>query len=85
LGDFHGTPGVAERVTANTYLGYEGEATVKLASLDVVHIAAPFDGVISYCELSQEPGAWYACVHNPNTITRVLCASPHHQIVLQRR
>ena len=84
LGDFHGTPGVAERVAANTYLGYEGAATAKLSSLDVVQIAAPFDGVISYCELSQEPAAWYACVHS-TAVARVLCASANHQIVLQRR
>jgi hypothetical protein len=85
LGDFHGSPGVAERVAEKTYLGYEGAAEVRLSSTEVSTITTSFDGVVSYCEMLAEPATrYYACTHQP-AATRVLCASRNHQVVLQRR
>lgn len=82
LGDFHGSPGVAERVGDNAYLGFEGQAEANVTAADVSTVTATFDGVISYCELNGEPASRYTCpLGSP---TRVLCASHRHQLLLQR-
>jgi hypothetical protein len=84
LGDFHGSPGIAEQVAANTYLGYEGSALAKLTSVGPSSITASFEGVVSYCELFQEPSGRYACAVE-HAATRVLCTSTRHQLLLQPR
>lgn len=82
LGDFHGSPGVAERVGDNAYLAFEGQAEARIESRDGSSVSATFDGVISYCELTGEPGSRYTCPLG--STTRVLCTSNRHQLLLQR-
>lgn len=81
LGDFHGSPGIAERVAGNTFLGFEGTASAVLSS-DAGTVAGSFDGVISVCELPGAPAARYSC---DAAIARAVCTSPSHRFVLQRR
>lgn len=82
LGDLHGSPGIAERVGDNAYLGFEGQAEARVTPADVATITATFDGVISYCELTGAPASRYTCP--TGSTTRVLCASNRHQLLLQR-
>jgi hypothetical protein len=82
LGDFHGSPGIAERVDANAYLGFEGQAEARIEPGDVSLITATFAGVISYCELTGPPTSRYTCPLG--STTRVLCESNRHQFLLQR-
>ena len=81
LGDFHGSPGVADRVTATTVLGFDGSATATGVA-DTATVVATLDGTISYCELRGEPTARYStCLPGP---ANVLCTSANHQLIMQR-
>jgi hypothetical protein len=81
LGDFHGSPGVAERVTATTVLGFDGSATASGVA-DAGSVVATLDGTIGYCELRGEPASRYAtCLPGP---ANVLCTSTKHQLILER-
>lgn len=82
LGDFHGTPGLAERLGETKVLGFEGMANASLQSPDAAIVAA-FDGVVSYCDLLGEPAARYACASTATT-ARALCTSRNHQLLLAR-
>jgi hypothetical protein len=81
VGDSHGTPGIAERIAANTFLGFDGVAAASLSS-DAASVTGLFDGVISVCELPAAPGSYYSCAA---ATTRAVCTSPRHQFVLQSR
>jgi hypothetical protein len=81
LGDFHGSPGVAERVTDTTVLSFEGSATAS-GLADAGTVVATLDGMISSCELRGEPTARYStCQPGP---ANALCLSTKHQLILER-
>ena len=81
LGDFHGSPGIAEQVGVDTFLGFEGSASA-VVSADAGTVAGAFDGVISVCRLAGAPGSRYSC---DGAITRAVCPSSRHRFVLPRR
>jgi hypothetical protein len=81
LGDFHGSPGIAEQVGDDTVLGFEGSASAVL-SADAGTVAGAFDGAISVCRAAGAPGSRYSC---DGAITRAVCPSSRHRFVLQRR
>lgn len=83
LGDFHGSPGVAERVSTNGVLAFDGYAQVSDGVVDASTVSAPLEGTISFCELRGEPAERYAC-ESGQTVARVLCTSTKHQLILQR-
>ena len=84
LGDFHGSPGVAEQVAPETYLTFEGLGEARLASDDVSMstITGSFDGVISYCQVRGEPGFDYSC--STRAVSHMSCRSTQHSFVLRR-
>jgi hypothetical protein len=83
LGDFHGTPGIAERVSGDGYLGFEGQATAQVSATAVTEINAQFEGVISYCEVAGPVPERFTCPAN-GPGERVQCTSDRHQMILQR-
>lgn len=83
LGDFHGTPGIAEEVAPHVYLAFEGAVNGSLAALASGTITASLDGVVSYCELSGPAGAHYGCAW-ATPVSKALCSSSRHGVVLRR-
>ena len=84
LGDYHGSPGIAEEVGEWTYLGFEGPVEGSLTSLASGTVTAKFDGTISYCSWSGPPGPRYAC-ERASPLSSTFCRSGRHEVVLQRR
>jgi hypothetical protein len=80
LGD-HTDPGVTERVAPDTYLAFNGSATVSVGS-PVSTISTPFDGWIDLC-VNPTMGNRYDCTPG-RAITRTRCYSARHQLVLTR-
>jgi hypothetical protein len=83
LGDFHGSPGIAEEVGQWTYLGFEGQVEGSPSSLATGTVTALLDGIISYCSWSGPPGSRYAC-DRALPLSSALCRSSRHEVVLQR-
>jgi hypothetical protein len=81
LGDFHGSPGLAERVADDTFLGFEGTASAVLPA-DTGTVVGSFDGVISLCKVAGAPGSRYSC---DSATARAMCTSSRHQFTLRRR
>lgn len=83
LGDFHGSPGVAERVAATTVLSFEGSAQASGVA-DAATVVATLDGTIGYCELRGEPASRYSTCLPGQSAANVLCTSTKHQLILER-
>lgn len=82
LGDLHGSPGLVEKVAANSYFTLAGavEASVTVAST----ISATLDGAVDFCVLNSEWGSRYSC-SSGEVVTRAQCVSQKHQLILTRR
>ena len=83
LGDAHGTPGLVERLGANTYLAFDG-GVAATAVTDVSRITLSFVGFLEYCEVASEMGRVYRC-DAPQVVTRAACTSGSHRVTLTRR
>ena len=89
IGDLHGQPGLLEQVGANTYFGFGGLGSTMLGADRVSTISVPFDGDVVFCEL--KPGVApidanqrFTCGAD-QAVSRVVCPSRRHRIVLARR
>jgi hypothetical protein len=85
VGDLHGSPGLVEQLTAETYVGFDGSARGSVAP-SFSSLSLPFDGLVDYCRLPSGSPApvgsdnYYAC-----TAGRVPCVSQGHRVTLSRR
>jgi hypothetical protein len=85
VGDLHGSPGLVEQLTADTYVGFDGSAHGSVAP-SFSSLSMPFDGLVEYCR--RPPGSpppvggdnYYSCGAG-----RVACVSPGHRLTLSRR
>ena len=82
LGDLHGTPGLAERITNTTYLAIDGWAE-GLADMSGATVSVSLDGSIDYCEVRSEMSQSYSCVPS-QAVALKQCASKH-QLTLRRQ
>ncbi len=84
---------IAERLAADTYIAFSGNAEASLGTSAAASITAPFDGWIEYCVMESAMSNGYNCgISNqtgepiPGAATiRTTCDSPHHQLVLTPR
>jgi hypothetical protein len=81
LGD-HTDPGITERVADNTYVAFNGSATVALES-GASTIATSFEGWIDYC-VNPNMGKRYDCTPS-DAVVLTRCTSANHQLILTRR
>lgn len=82
LGDFHGQPGVVERLTPDTYVALEGLAAITVGS-DVPTISIPLDGTAAYCKQASAMGSFYAC--SASGSDHIRCTSLNHRLILTRQ
>jgi hypothetical protein len=76
--------GLVEQIAPRTYLGLYGEGRASVGTLAVSAISVPFDGAIEYCVQKSETSPSYDC--NPTVaVTRELCQSKNHRLILTRR
>ena len=80
--DFHGSPGLVEQLTANTYLALSGMggASVGATASD---FSIPFTGVLEYCATPSEMKGSYACTPGPGVV-QARCNSNHRAIFTRR-
>jgi Carboxypeptidase regulatory-like domain len=83
LGDLHGSPGIAEQLGENTFMGIGGMAQASIGTSNVSHISATFDGVIDACELGT-PSERLSCQFEA-TLMKGRCEAHLHRITLTRR
>ena len=81
LGD-HTDPGLTERITEDTYLAFNGWATVSVDP-PVSTVSTRFEGWIDYC-VNPNMGERYDCTPGPSATLR-RCNSTNHQLTLTRR
>lgn len=89
MGDLHGDPGLIEITGADSYFSIGGGGSATVTSSDASAIVADLDGDVIHCEF--KPGlapidgsGRYACTAE-RAITRVVCPSRKHQLILTRR
>lgn len=93
VGNLHGDPGLIERVAADTYIGFDGEAQGIVGPPGAPTLSASFAGLIAYCELPV--GSAIPLVNGRFTcpagaaVTRAWCDSSSsgngHRLTLTRR
>ena len=86
-------PPVVEQLPGNRYVAFNGDATATVAP-GASTISTSFDGSIEYCATKSAMGSiYYGCGTSPVTgqpipgevVTRALCESKNHQLILTRR
>ena len=82
VGDLHGTPGIAERITPTAYLGIGGWIEGS-ADASGTAVTTSLSGPIDYCEVSSEMGQTFNCDTGP-VVAHKTCESTH-QLILRRR
>ena len=73
-----------EQVAPNTYLQFDGSATVSAGESPVSFLSTTFEGATDYC-VTKSPmtGLYYDC--NSSAVTNVHCVSKNHRLILKRR
>lgn len=77
-------PSIVEQIGPTTYIAYLGNAGVSVTTPEVTTIAAPFRGLIEYCELKAPIGAYYDCSPELAEV-REQCTSPDSRLTLTGR
>jgi hypothetical protein len=74
-----------EQVAPNTYLQFDGGATVSAGQSPVSSLSTTFEGAVDYCVMgSPMTGLYYDC--DPSrAVTNVHCVSKQHRLTLTRR
>ena len=74
-----------EQVAPNTYLQFDGGATVSAGQSPVSSLSTTFEGAVDYCVMrSPMTGLYYDC-DPPRAVTNVHCVSKKHRLILTRR
>jgi hypothetical protein len=80
--DFHGSPGLVEQLTANTYLALSGMGGASVGAI-TSDFSIPFTGVMDYCATTSEMKGSYACTPGPGVV-QARCDSNHRAIFTRR-
>jgi len=85
LGEHGYGPAFVEQVAPNTYLEFDGGATVSAGQSPVSSLTTTFEGAVDYCVMkSPMTGLYYDC--DPRiAVTNVHCVSSKHRLTLTRR
>ena len=74
-----------EQVAPNTYLQFDGGATVSASQSPVTSLSTTFEGAVDYCVMrSPMTGLYYDCDRS-RAVTNVHCVSNKHQLILTRQ
>ena len=74
-----------EQVAPNTYLQFDGGATVSAGQSPVSSLSTTFEGAVDYCVMkSPMTGLYYNC-DRTRAVTNVHCESKQHRLILTRR
>ena len=74
-----------EEVAPNTYLQFDGGATVSAGQSPVSSLSTTFEGAVDYCVMtSPMTGLYYDCDRR-KAVTSVHCVSNKHRLTLTRR
>jgi len=74
-----------EQVAPNTYLQFDGSATMSADQSPVSSVSTTFEGAVDYCVLkSPMTGLYYDC-DATKAVTNVHCVSTRHRLTLPRQ
>lgn len=92
LGNYHGDPGLLEQVDGDSYLSFDGEASMVTGSTWPPSLSGALDGFIDYCVLPPGSGSpvstgRFVCGAGPSSVsgTRSSCFAVNHRLTLTRR
>jgi len=80
--DFHGSPGLVEQITTNTYLALSGMGGAAVGTAES-EFSISFVGSIDYCAMSSEMKGSYECLPGAGVV-HARCNSVHRAVFTRR-